>query len=454
MAHKTPLFHRIRIPVWVSTGTQAGGAGTVFLLLGAGGAVLLAATFFVVPELTERSYTNATSTNASATNTPPAEEEEDGTPEPPPVTHMETPDAVRGIYVTACSAATPRKREQLLTLAKQTEINALIIDIKDFSGGISFTVDDEQLAPAVGETCVVGDMRQFIHTLHENDIYVIGRVTVFQDPFLAEQERSIAIKQTEKEEKLWRDKEGLAYIDPGAEYAWEYHAKLAEAAYDIGFDEINFDYIRYPSDGDLSVIYFPKSNERVEADPALGRAKVVRDFFAYMDERLPQEIVTSADLFGITASHTVDVGIGQILEYAAPYFDYIAPMVYPSHYPSGFNGWANPNEYPHEVVQYSMERATARLAAMKRDMTYATSTREHVAPSQLRPWLQDFDYGGDYDIEEVRGQIKATYEEGLDSWMLWSSRNVYTRDALEPFYEEPATTTNAETTDTATTTTP
>jgi len=151
--------------------------------------------------------------------------------------------------------------------------------------------------------------------------------------------------------------------------------------------------------------------------------------------------VLSADLFGMTTTNIDDLNIGQVLERALPYFDYIAPMVYPSHYPTGFYGWKNPNNYPYEVVHVSMLRAVERARATTTSIQAAdftrigTSTPAQYAkpvfpPDVFRPWLQDFDYGGDYGPEEVRAQIQATYDAGIDSWMLWSPSNRYTRGAL------------------------
>lgn len=173
----------------------------------------------------------------------------------------------------------------------------------------------------------------------------------------------------------------------------------------------------------------------------------------------------SADLFGMTTTNTDDLNIGQVLEKAAPYFDYIAPMVYPSHYPPRFNGWDNPNKYPYEVIKFSMDEAVKRFLATSTAVamrgteplstpksggdaaTGQASTSQAVAtkPSgpllypkevwdklKLRPWLQDFDYGGNYDIAEVKAQITAVYDAGLTSWMLWAPSNRYTKGALLP----------------------
>mgnify|MGYP003394260007 FL=1 len=135
----------------------------------------------------------------------------------------------------------------------------------------------------------------------------------------------------------------------------------------------------------------------------------------------------SVDLFGMTTTVTVDMGIGQILENALPYFDYIAPMVYPSHYPKSWNGFANPAEKPYEVIKISMTGAVEREKAWRISQGLSTTT-----PSKMRPWLQDFNLGADYGPDKVRGQIRATYDVGLSSWMLWNAGNKYTSSALLP----------------------
>jgi hypothetical protein len=200
---------------------------------------------------------------------------------------------------------------------------------------------------------------------------------------------------------------------------WDYTVAIAKESYNIGFDELNFDYIRFPSDGDMYDIKYPFSEEQVIADPNYGKAEVMRGFFKYLAEEMEDtDAVLSADMFGMVTTNPDDLNIGQVLEYAEPYFDYIAPMTYPSHYPKGFNGYPNPNKEVYGVIKYSMDQAVRR-------MNEASST-----PSKIRPWLQDFDYGGNYDIAEVRAQIQAVYDSGLTSWMLWDPSNKYTVDAL------------------------
>ena len=177
---------------------------------------------------------------------------------------------------------------------------------------------------------------------------------------------------------------------------------------------MNFDYIRFPSDGNMKNIAYDYWDEITPS------AEVMSSFFAYLRRELGDVgVPLSADLFGMTTVNYDDLNIGQVLENAAPYFDYIAPMVYPSHYPTGFAGFKNPAAHPYEIVNQAMTVASARLIA-------ASST-----PSKLRPWLQDFDLGANYDAEMVRKQIQAVYDSGLTSWMVWDASNKYTRDAYE-----------------------
>lgn len=327
-------------------------------------------------------------------------------------THIKTPDAVKAIYMTACVAGTPSWRESMRKLIKETELNAVVIDIKDSTGTISFK--KEGLDEVEGTGCVVKDMQDFIDELHKDGIYVAGRISVFQDPLYTKLHPELAVQS--KGGGIWKDRKGLSFIDVGARPYWDRIANLAKASYDIGFDEINFDYIRYPSDGNMKDAVYTLSGTSTK--PAM-----LKEFFSYLDTSLrPLGIVISADLFGMTTTNTDDLNIGQLLENTFPHFDYIAPMVYPSHYPPNFNGWPNPNKVPYDIVFFSMKSAEDRLNIYNN--TVASTT------AKLRPWLQDNDYPVPYTPEMVRAQIKATYDAGLNSWMLWDAGNKYTRGAL------------------------
>lgn len=334
--------------------------------------------------------------------------------------HVDIPEAVKGVYMTACVAGTPSIRSKMVKLVEETELNTIVIDIKDYSGTISFKVGDPVLDGFGGGGCHVRDMREFVDSLHKKGIYVVGRITVFQDPYYAKLHPDLAVKKESDKALLWKDRKGISYIDPGAKEMWDYIITLSKESYEAGFDELNFDYIRFPSDGDMDDMYYPFSEEEVLADINFGKANVLRNFFEYLHDNLKDTgVVLSADLFGMTTTNKDDLNIGQVLEYAEPYFDFIAPMVYPSHYPKGFMGYQNVNLYPYEIVKFSMDKAVERLIT-------ASST-----PLKLRPWLQDNDYPVHYTPEMVRAQKQAVYDAGLTSWMLWDAANTYTREALD-----------------------
>lgn len=371
---------------------------------------------------------------AEATSTP-AELPVEPEPDVRKATHVPTPSAVKGIYMTSCVAATPSLREGLMKLIDETELNTVVLDVKTYDGRLAFEPQSELLKPAAGGGCFVKGMQDFIDELHARGIYVAVRVAAFQDVFMVGQRPDLAVKKASDTSAVWKDHKGIPWIDASAKEHWEYLALIAREAHAIGADEINFDYIRFPSDGNMSDIYYPWSGDRKKSD-------VMREFYKYLhDELSPEGIVISADLFGMTATNVDDLNIGQILENALPYFDYIAPMVYPSHYPKNFMGLGDPNQHVYEVVNWSMKRAVERAVATTTvvalpDARIGTSTpavysKPSFDPNKLRPWLQDNNYPVTYTAEMVRAQIQATYDAGLTSWMLWNAANRYTKAALE-----------------------
>ena len=357
---------------------------------------------------------------------------------------LATPNSVKAIYMTQCVVGTPTFREKLVRLVEETEINAIVIDIKDYTGRLGFISENPELRDALSENCYASDMKEFIKSINEKGIYAIARITVFQDPTLALKRPDLAV-QKESDKSTWKDYKGLSFIDVGAKEAWDYIIAISREAYELGFDELNYDYIRFPSDGPMRDIYFPFSEERIISNPDTGKAEILEEFFAYLNDGLKDlNVVTSADLFGMVTTNTDDLNIGQQLERALPYFDYIAPMIYPSHYPRGFNGWENPNEHIYDVIAFTMARGIERVTATsttvkthKNSEPLSTTTspllykKEAYPATKFRPWLQDFDYGGNYGEEEVRAQIQAIYDVGLNSWMLWAPSNIYTVGALE-----------------------
>ncbi|MEK7567308.1 MAG: putative glycoside hydrolase [Patescibacteria group bacterium] len=351
------------------------------------------------------------------------------------VMHLKTPEPLKAIYMSQCVVGTKDFRQDLVDLIKRTELNAVVIDIKDYTGKIAFETDNPKLKNSVSGDCGATDMKNFILSLHDDGIYVIGRVTVFQDPYMTKTRPDLAVKKKSDNDIVWKDYKGLSFVDVGAREHWDYIIEIAKEAYGIGYDEINFDYIRFPSDGDMKDIDYTYSRGKTKAE-------VLREFFSYLHDNLKSlGVIVSADLFGMTTTNTDDLNIGQILEYGLMYFDYVSPMVYPSHYPPNFNNWKNPNLYPGEVVSFSMGKAVERALATSTTLNLinsipiaSTTPQLYTKPVwdklKLRPWLQDFQYGGTYGPKEVRAQIDATYSVGLTSWMLWAPSNRYTESAL------------------------
>lgn len=326
--------------------------------------------------------------------------------------HLPTPPRVKGIYMTSWVAGTRDWRRELVDFVEKSEINAIVIDVKDYSGRVSFEVNDEELKQVGYSEKRISDIKEFLEELHRREIYVIARIAVFQDPHLASERPDLAIKR--KSGAVWRDKKGLAWLDPAGKESWDFMVRVAREAERVGFDELNFDYVRFPSDGNLNDTVYPFW------DGKTSKSEVLKSFFAYLEKELGDlSVPLSADIFGLTTWNTDDLNIGQILEDAVLYFDYVSPMIYPSHYPPGFQGYKNPAQHPYEVIKTAMERARERLAAIGQD------------PKKLRPWIQDFDLGAEYDAAMVRLEKQALYDAGIQSWLAWDSSNKYTRDAYD-----------------------
>lgn len=373
----------------------------------------------------------------------------------PVVQHVPLPKELKAIYMTSCVVGTLNFRQKLVDLIDTTEVNALVIDVKDFSGTLSFPPTSKEWQPAWEHArCGTADMRAFLTTLHQKGVYTIARVTVFQDPFFTAARPDLAVKRADGV-SVWKDHKGLSFIDVAAKDYWDQLVDLSADIYNVGFDEINYDYVRYPSDGPMTDISFVHSNATQYGKDKQANLEA---FFKYLNQKLDEESRfaayhhentgrasstpwTSADLFGMTTTNYDDLSIGQVLERAAPYFDFIAPMVYPSHYPQNYLGLGDPNDHPYKIVNHAMLSGVHRLVASTTPMNgflherIGTSTpavyKKPIYPaSKLRTWIQDFDYGGDYDATDVRSQIQASYDAGVMDWMIWAPSNNYTRGAL------------------------
>jgi len=399
----------------------------VAIFLAVGG-LIFSAGYFILPTALVSNY--ASVAEVVATSTP--EKEEIGFV----ATHIKTPKSVKAIYMTSWVAGSKEIRSGLVKIADTTEINSIVIDIKDYTGQIAFPVEDIYLQSFDSVEKRVTDIRDFIATLHKKGIYVIGRISAFQDPVMVKLKPELAVRRA-SDGGVWKDYKGITWLDAGAKDVWKYLAAIGKEAYLDGFDEINFDYIRFPSDGNMKDISYPFSENK-------SKSEIMREFFAYMEKELrPTGAVLSADLFGMTSTNTDDLNIGQLLENVLPYFDYISPMVYPSHYPPNFMGFAKPAEKPYEVVKFSMDAAVRRTIATTTSIALfgeqpiSTTTKPFVYKKssydaqKIRPWLQDFNLGATYTADMVRKQIQATYDAGLDSWMIWNASNHYTVAALK-----------------------
>lgn len=320
---------------------------------------------------------------------------------------------VKGIYLTSYSASNPERFSELLGLVERTELNAMVVNVKDDWGNI--TIDtDHPLAKAAGAVNPdLGDGKQFTETLRSKGIYSIARIVTFKDAFVPKVRPDLATASTAG--GIWRDYNTVTWLNPYNRAAWDYVVDIGKAAAMAGFDEIQYDYVRFPTDGPMSLLAYPGKDDRAQQ-------QVIADFLAYARKELhPYGVWVSADAFGLVTSLYDDLGIGQHLEELSASVDYLSPMVYPSHYIPGNLNLPNPNAMPYETVHQSMLDAKARWE--KAGLT---------GKVMMRPWLQDFSWGYPYGPNEVRAQIQATYDAGYDQWLLWNAANEYTEAALQP----------------------
>jgi len=389
------------------------------LLLAVVGAIAVVAIYFGLPVLTSVSFVEL-APQGTATTTPEV-------PELPSVAHLPTPVPMKAIYMSQCVVGTPSFRDKLVEFIDTTELNAVVIDIRDYTGKISFPTDNPVLKDMESDDCGARDMKSFIERLHEKDIYVIGRITVFQNPYYAALHPDQAVQK--KSGGVWKDRKGLAFVDVGAKPYWDTVVELGKESYAIGFDELNFDYIRFPSDGNMADADYTHSMGQ-------PREVVLEEFYKYLTQALrPTGAVLSADLFGYVTVLKDDLGIGQVLERALPYFDFIYPMTYPSHYNNGFAGIKNVNVDVYGVIYNSLAPAVARetaatttLASFAYTAIASTSPQLYTKPvykGKIVPWLQDFDYPVEYTPAMVAAQIKAAQDAGIDSYIFWDAGNKY-----------------------------
>ena len=340
------------------------------------------------------------------------------------------PTKVRGIYISGMMAGNTDAFMRILDSAAGTEINTVVIDLKDDEGRITCSID----TPVVNEieACrpYISDIEELIASLKERGLYVIARVVAFRDPYLAEKKPEWSLHVADG--SLYRDRQGMAWVDPYRREVWDYLVEVGTAAKEVGFDEVQFDYIRFSTEGTMRDVVF---DEEVTA----GRSKtdVITEFVKYAYECLAsQGLFVSADVFGTIIGSEIDANaVGQIYTEMAKHLDYICPMLYPSHYSSGNFGIENPDTEPYNTVYAALEKSRTELetaAAADEAAADPSDTITVRRQAVVRPWLQDFtaSYLGEgkyieYGPEEVAAQIRAVKDAGYDEWMLWSAANRY-----------------------------
>jgi hypothetical protein len=333
----------------------------------------------------------------------------------PPAPIGQPPAVVRALYMNGWVFGSSRFF-RLLALADTTEINALVIDVKDATGYITYR-SSVPTAEQIGANDVmrIASPRERLAMLHARGIHPIARIVVARDPLLAKRKPGWAIQDSAG--SLWRDGLGEPWVDAYNDSVWIYAAQLAEEAVLMGFREVQFDYVRFPDEPPrrLGRTVYPARR------PGESRREAIRRNVDLLRDRVRAAGVPfTLDVFGLTTSARGDLGIGQVWEDLSTAADVILPMVYPSHYSRGSFGLTSPNREPYVVVRRAMLEALDRSAGMPN-------------AAKIRPYLQAFTiYRVRYGPEQIRAQIRAVEELGLTDWVLWNARGVYPPEALRP----------------------
>ncbi len=318
----------------------------------------------------------------------------------------------KALYLSFYGIGSSRLRQAALDLIEATELNALVIDVKGDRGMIAY-LSAVPLAAQVGAQNIITikDLKDLLTTMRGKGIYTIARIVAFKDNPLALARPDLAVKT--RNGSIWRDRERLAWTDPFKQEVRDYNIAVAMEAAQNGFDEIQFDYLRFP---DARGLVFSQPNTEK------NRVRAIAEFLQEAKTKLrPYNVFLAADIFGYVCWNLDDTDIGQKLEELMPYLDFTSPMLYPSGYHLGIPGYRNPVAHPYEIVYLSLKKAKERTG---------------LPASRFRPWLQAFkDYAFDrrpFTGKEIRAQIKAAEDFGSNGWMLWNPRNIYSRDGLHP----------------------
>jgi hypothetical protein len=316
------------------------------------------------------------------------------------------PEEIRGVHVTAPLMTLEGKLDGYIAL-KKYGLNTIQLDVKDETGNVGFTKGAPALALKDGAAQPYYDPQHVVGKIHKAGLYLVGRVVSFEDPITSVAHPELAIHRSDG--SIWKTNGGLGWLNPYSRAAWKYDVDVAVAAAKAGFDEIQFDYVRFPSDGDLSIIRYPGAKGQ-------PMKETIAAFLRYAVGRLhPLGVRVSADVFGLSATH--DLGIGQYPAQIGQIVDAVYPMTYPSHYRPGEYNLANPDAAPGTTVMHSLQDFRAKLEGGK---------------AMLVPWLQDFSLGRTYSLEDVQAQVKAARFHNAGGFMLWNASGIYTPEALRP----------------------
>lgn len=332
--------------------------------------------------------------------------------------HFTYPDAVRGIYVTGYSAGGPRFN-RLMKLVEDTELNAMVIDIKDDSGNLTYKPEPNSPYAGVSQP-FIKDPKSLLKKMEEKQVYPIARVVVFKDTELAKKKPEWSFTQ---DGRVWTNGGGESFVNPFMKEVWDYNVGVAIEAAKMGFQEVQFDYVRFPEGferRDKQLTYSLGEYEHSKEDFVQRRVQAVTDFVAYAREKLkPYDVKVSVDIFGYSATLPEAPGIGQNFSKISENVDVISSMIYPSHWTSYF-GIAKPDTEPYKLITKYVEVESEKLKVLK-------------TPPISRPWLQDFTASWlgagnyrPYGKEEVEAQIRALNENGINEFLLWNASNKYT----------------------------
>lgn len=332
--------------------------------------------------------------------------------------HMKMPEKLRGVYVSSYSFMSESFQKTLDTMIENTSVNAIVVDIKDAPGTILFDIGLD--SPCVNPLMSKDKLEERLDYYQSKGIYTIARIAVFRDACFSKEHPDLAVKDTQG--NPWRDYKGNYWLSPHQDDTKMYIKNMAQAVYDRGFDEVQFDYVRYPSDGNMKTLsYEYVDTESSTSTPMEKRRQTLKSFFQYMRSEL-SGIPISADVFGMVLTNNDDLTIGQHLDDISPYVDAISGMIYPSHFPKTWNGLTNTHIQPYQTVYDSSKMGLDRMTVM-----FGTSTAKKLS----RPWLQDFSIFGDvYNAPEVKAQIKALEDLDIHNFLLWNASNRYTPGVL------------------------